>query len=94
MAKTTELAIGRLVAELSSEHPAATLAIRKPPFEKLPASVAAVHASHRLLSSAVEHKDSVSGASHLDGVPVRLRACVPSAPPAQMVPGSDRARNA
>ena len=30
---------------------------------------------NRLLSSAVEHKDSVSGASHLDGVPVRVESC-------------------
>ena len=52
VARTTDLALGRLVEELSREHPATTLTIRKPPFEKLPASVAAVHASHRLLSSA------------------------------------------
>ena len=30
---------------------------------------------NRLLSAAVEHKDSVSGASHLDGVPVRVESC-------------------
>jgi hypothetical protein len=52
IAKTTHLALGRLVDELSREHPATTLTIRKPPFEKLPASVAAVHASHPLLCSA------------------------------------------
>ena len=38
--------------ELSHEHPVRTLTIRKPPFPKLPASVAEVHASYRLLSSA------------------------------------------
>ena len=42
----------RLVDELSREHPVRTLTIRKPPFQKLPASVAEVHASHRLLCSA------------------------------------------
>ncbi len=50
--KTTDLALGRLVDEVSREHPVTTLTIRKPPFEKLPASVAAVHASYQLLCSA------------------------------------------
>jgi hypothetical protein len=50
--KTTDLALARLVDELSREHPVTTLTIRKPPFEKLPASVAAVHASYQLLCSA------------------------------------------
>jgi hypothetical protein len=52
IARTTDLALGRLVDELSREHPATTLTIRKPPFQKLPASVAAVHASYRLLCAA------------------------------------------
>ena len=52
VARTTDLALGRLVDELSRDHPVTTLTIRKPPFGKLPASVAAVHASHRLISSA------------------------------------------
>ena len=52
VARAADSAFGRLVAELSREHPVTTLAIRKPPFEELPLSVAAVHASHRLLSSA------------------------------------------
>jgi hypothetical protein len=52
VARTTDLALGRLVDELSRDHPVTTLTIRKPPFEELPASVAAVHASHRLQSSA------------------------------------------
>jgi hypothetical protein len=52
VARATDLALGRLVDELSSEHPVTTLTIRKPPFEKLPASVAAVHASYRLTCSA------------------------------------------
>ena len=30
---------------------------------------------NRLLSSAIEHKDPVSGASHLDGVPVHVERC-------------------
>jgi len=52
VARTTDLALGRLVDELSSEHPVTTLTIRKPPFEKLPATVAAVHASYQLMCSA------------------------------------------
>jgi hypothetical protein len=52
VARTTDLALGRLVDELSSEHPVTTLTIRKPPFEKLPASVAAVHVSYQLMCSA------------------------------------------
>jgi hypothetical protein len=52
VARTTDLALGRLVDELSREHPVTTLTIRKPPFEKLPARVASVHASYQLLCSA------------------------------------------
>ena len=52
IARTTDLALGRLVDELSRDHTVTTLTIRKPPFEKLPASVAAVHASYQLLCSA------------------------------------------
>jgi hypothetical protein len=50
--KSTNAAIGRLVDEVSGEHPVAALAIRKPPFEKLPATVAAVHASYPVLCAA------------------------------------------
>lgn len=52
VAKTTDLALGRLIDELSHQHPVTTLTIRTPPFEELPASVAAVHASYPLLCSA------------------------------------------
>ena len=52
VARAADLALGRLVDELSSEHPVTTLTIRKPPFDKLPASVAAVHASYQLMCSA------------------------------------------
>jgi hypothetical protein len=52
VAKTTGLALRRLVDELSREHPVAALTIRKPPFEKLPARVADVHASYQLFCSA------------------------------------------
>lgn len=48
----TSLALQRLVDELAREHPVKTLAIRKPPFPKLPATVAEVHASTRLRYSA------------------------------------------
>ena len=50
--RATDLALGRLVDELSREHPIRTLTIRKPPFETLPATVAAVHASYQLLCAA------------------------------------------
>jgi hypothetical protein len=52
VAKTTDLALRRLVDELSREHPVAAFTIRKPPFEELPARVAAVHASYQLVCSA------------------------------------------
>jgi hypothetical protein len=52
VARATDLALGRLVDELSIEHPVTTLTIRKPPFDKLPASVADVHASYQLMCSA------------------------------------------
>ena len=52
VAKATDLALGRLVDELSSEHPVTTLTIRKPPFDKLPTSVADVQASYQLMCSA------------------------------------------
>jgi hypothetical protein len=52
VARTTDLALGRLVDELSDEHPVVTLTIRNPPFEELPETVAEVHASYQLLCSA------------------------------------------
>jgi hypothetical protein len=52
IATNTDRALRRLVDELSREHPVKALTIRKPPFPKLPASVAEVHASHRLQYSA------------------------------------------
>ena len=50
--KNTNLALARLVDELPREHPAAALTIRKPQFETLPATVAAVHASYQLMCAA------------------------------------------
>jgi hypothetical protein len=52
VARTTEIAISRLVHELSREHPATALTIRMPQFETLPSSVADVHASYQLLCAA------------------------------------------
>jgi hypothetical protein len=52
VATITDLALSRLVDELSREHTVTALTIRTPPFDKLPASVAAVHASYQLLCSA------------------------------------------
>ena len=50
--RTTDLALGQLLGELSREHAVGGLTIRTPPFEALPASVAAVHASYQLMCSA------------------------------------------
>jgi hypothetical protein len=74
VARTTDLALGRLVDELSREHPVTTLTIRKPPFDKLPASVAAVHASHQLLCSAdgVLYHLAVCNAAKRLGLEVQL----------------------
>ncbi len=73
-ARTTELALGRLVDELSREHPVTTLTIRKPPFEKLPANVATVHASHQLLSSAdgVLYNLAIRNAAKRLGLEIKL----------------------
>ena len=50
-ARTSE-ALRRVVIELAPAHTAVALAIRKPPFDALPATVAAVRTSHRLLCAA------------------------------------------
>jgi hypothetical protein len=52
IAANTDRALQLIVEELAREHPVTALAIRKPPFPRLPARVAAVHASHRLMCSA------------------------------------------
>lgn len=48
----TETALRQLVGELAGEHPVAALTMRTPPFDALPATVAAVHASYPLLCAA------------------------------------------
>ena len=50
-ARTSE-ALRRIVIELAPAHTAVALAIREPPFDDLPATVAAVRTSHRLLYAA------------------------------------------
>jgi hypothetical protein len=50
-ARTSE-ALRRVVIELAPAHTAVALAIREPPFDRLPATVAAVRASYRLLCAA------------------------------------------
>jgi len=52
IAARTSDALRRVVVELAPAQTAIALAIRKPPFEALPATVAAVRASHRLLCAA------------------------------------------
>jgi hypothetical protein len=50
-ARTSEV-LRRVVAELAPVHTAVALAIREPPFDDLPATVAAVRSSYRLLCAA------------------------------------------
>jgi hypothetical protein len=50
-ARTSE-ALRRVVLEMAPAQAAVAVAIRKPPFDALPATVAAVRASHRLLCAA------------------------------------------
>ncbi len=50
-ARTSEV-LRRVVAELAPAHTAVALAIREPPFDDLPATVAAVRSSYRLLCAA------------------------------------------
>ena len=52
IAASTSEALRRVVIELAPAHPAVALAIREPPFDDLPATVAAVRASQRLLYAA------------------------------------------
>jgi hypothetical protein len=49
IAARTSDALRRVVIELAPAHTAVALAIREPPFDDLPATVAAVRTSHRLL---------------------------------------------
>lgn len=52
VAARTSDALRRVVIELAPAHTAVALAIREPPFEDLPATVAAVRTSYRLLCAA------------------------------------------
>ena len=52
IAARTSDALRRVLIELAPAHTAVALAIRKPPFDALPATVAAVRTSHRLLCAA------------------------------------------
>jgi hypothetical protein len=52
IAARTSDALRRIVSELAPAHAAVALTIRQPPFEDLPATVAAIRASYRLLCAA------------------------------------------
>jgi hypothetical protein len=52
IAARTSDALRRIVIELAPAHTAVALAIREPPFDDLPATVAAVRTSYRLLCAA------------------------------------------
>jgi hypothetical protein len=74
VARMTSLALGRLVDELSREHPVTALTIRRPPFEKLPARLADVHASYPLFCSAdgLLYHFAIRNAARRLGLDVRL----------------------
>jgi hypothetical protein len=73
-ARTTHLALARLADEMSREHQVTSLTIRKPPFEKLPASVADVHAKYQLMCSAdgVLYHRAICNAAKRLGLEVQL----------------------
>jgi hypothetical protein len=52
IATRTSEVLQRVVAELAPAHTAVALAIREPPFDELPSTVAAVRSSYRLLCAA------------------------------------------
>ena len=52
IAARTQEALRRVVSELAPAHTAVALAIREPPFDDLPATVATVRTSYRLLCAA------------------------------------------
>jgi len=52
VASHTADALHRVVTELAPTHTVVALAIRKPPFPRLPKSIATIRASHRLVCSA------------------------------------------
>jgi hypothetical protein len=52
IATRTSEVLRRVVAELAPAHTAVALAIREPPFDELPSTVAAVRSSYRLLCAA------------------------------------------
>jgi hypothetical protein len=67
-------ALQRLVTEFTSTHALVTLAIRKPPFPRIPTSVAAVAASHRLLYAAdgMLYQQAICRAARQLGLDVQL----------------------
>ena len=71
----TDVALQRLVEELSCEHQVTALTIRQPPFEKLPATVAVVHASYQLQCSAdgMLYHLAICAAARRLGLDVQLR---------------------
>src|SRR5258705_3959224 len=72
-ARTSEV-LRRVVIELAPTHRAVALAIREPPFDDLPATVAAVRASYRLLCAAdgMLYQLAICHAARQLGLEVRL----------------------
>ena len=74
IAACTTLALERVVSELAPACGAVALAIRKPPFPRIPSSVRAVHDSYPLLCSAdgMLYQDALCRAAKRHGLEVRL----------------------
>jgi hypothetical protein len=74
VAACTAAALDRVVTELAPDRHAVAIAIRQPPFPGIPKSVAAVHASHRLVCSAdgMLYQLAICHAAETRGLDVRL----------------------
>ena len=74
IASCTTLALDRLVSDLSATHVPVALTIRKPPYPRIPASVAAVRASYPLLCAAdgMLYQQAICRAARQLGLDVQL----------------------
>src|SRR5688572_5019993 len=74
IAACTAQALERILSEVAPACRVVALAIRKPPFPRIPSSVRAVHASYQLLCSAdgMLYQDALCRAAKRQGLEVRL----------------------
>ena len=75
IAACTTRALERVVSELAPSCAVMALAIRQPPFSRIPSSVGAVHASHQLRYSAdgMLYQGALCRAAKRQGLDVRRR---------------------